>query len=168
MAIADATIQCWADKYTHVFWRPILGIRFGDQDGNSRTEGNPKWVPLGAQASNTRNSNFTPNFPSYTSGHAVLGAAGMSAIRSFYGTDRIAFTFVSDELNGFTRGSDGQVRPRVPRSFISLTQAIRENAESRLYLGIHWRFDLEAGIQSGLGIGEFVVDNQLRPLFTQK
>ena len=48
------------------------------------------------------------------------------------------------------------------------TCAIRENAESRLYLGIHWRFDLEAGIQSGLGIGEFVVDNQLRPLVTQK
>jgi hypothetical protein len=27
---------------------------------------------LGAQASNTRKRNLTPNFPSYTSGHAVL------------------------------------------------------------------------------------------------
>ncbi|HYX35845.1 MAG TPA: hypothetical protein VE954_22325, partial [Oligoflexus sp.] len=134
MAIADATIQCWSDKYKNILWRPIRGIRMGDRDGNSQTYGNSDWSPLGAPASNTRNRNFTPNFPAYTSGHAVLGAAGMGMIEQFYGTDNIAFTFVSDEFNGKTRGSDGNIRPFISRSYSSITQAIDENADSRIYL----------------------------------
>jgi hypothetical protein len=98
-------------------------------------------VPLGAPASNLAGPNFTPPFPAYPSGHAGFGGALFQVLREFYGTDRIAFTFVSDELNGATIANDGTIRPRVPRRFASLSEAEEENGQSRIYLGIHWSFD---------------------------
>jgi hypothetical protein len=162
MAMADAGIQAWADKYNAVFWRPIRGIRLGDQDGNFRTVGNAQWTPLGAPASNTRRRNFTPNFPAYISGHAIFGAASMGMIQNFYGTDSIAFSLISDEFNGRTTGSDGKVRPVISRSYKTLTQAIEENSQSRTYLGVHWRFDQTEGQRAGLSIAEFIAESQLR------
>jgi hypothetical protein len=43
----------------------------------------------------------------------------------------IAFTFVSDEFDGVTWDNDGNLRPLVPRSFSSLSQAKEENDQSR-------------------------------------
>ena len=79
-------------------------------------------MPLGAPASNLTGPNFTPPFPAYPSGHAGFGGALFQVLRRFYGTDRVAFTFVSDELNGVTVGNDGNVRPLVPRSFASFSR----------------------------------------------
>jgi len=47
--------------------------------------------------------NFTPPFPSYPSGHAGFGGALFQTLRRFYGTDEIAFRFMSDEFNGVTK-----------------------------------------------------------------
>jgi hypothetical protein len=139
-ALADAGIACWEDKYLYAFWRPITAIR---------AAADPSWTPLGAPASNSGGPNFTPPFPSYTSGHATFGGSVFEVLRSFYGTDRIAFSFVSDELNGITLDNTGNVRPRVRRSFSSLSQAEEENGQSRIYLGIHWAFDKTEGIAHG-------------------
>jgi hypothetical protein len=54
--------------------------------------------------------NFTPPSPAYPLGHAVFGAELFQTPRRFYGSDRIAFTFVSDEFNGMARDNTGQVR----------------------------------------------------------
>ena len=70
-------------------------------------------------------------------------------LRRFYGTDDIPFTFVSDEYNGETVDNQGKIRPLLPRSFKSLSQAEEENGQSRIYLGIHWSFDKTAGIEQG-------------------
>ena len=96
------------------------------------------YSPLGAPASNLIGPNFTPPFPAFPSGHAGFGGALFQILRDFYGTDRIAFTFVSDEFNGETLDNEGHVRPLVPRSFSALSQAEEENGQSRIYLGIHW------------------------------
>ena len=70
-------------------------------------------------------------------------------MRRFYGTDNIAFTFVSDEFNGQTRDNNGNIRPYRPRSFSNFSQAEEENGQSRIYLGIHWSFDKTKGIALG-------------------
>ena len=56
--------------------------------------------------------------------------------------DTIGFSFTSDELNGRnTDPRDGLPRHRVTRHYASLWEAIRDNAESRIWLGVHWRMD---------------------------
>ena len=165
IAMADAGIATWETKYADEFWRPVLGIRSGELDGNSATIGNTNWSPLGGPASNPNpgDSNFTPNFPAYSSGHATFGAATFETLKNFYGTDAIAFSFVSDELNGVTRDANGSVRPLAERTFSSFTQAKLENAQSRIYLGIHWSFDASEGIVSGDNVADYVFANALRP-----
>jgi len=172
VAMADAGIAIWDSKYFHDVWRPITGIREADSgtgptgagDGNPDTLGDPNFHPLGAPASNLTGPNFTPPFPSYPSGHAGFGGALFQILRRLYGTDDISFTFVSDEFNGATIGNDGNVRPLLPRTFHSLSQAEEENGQSRIYLGIHWSFDKTEGITQGRRVADQVFDHLFEPL----
>lgn len=172
VAMADAGIAIWESKYHYQLWRPVAGIRESDPgtgpagagDGNSATIGDPTFVPLGAPASNLAGPNFTPPFPAYPSGHAGFGGALFQVLRRFYGTDEIAFTFVSDEYNGVTVDNQGAPRRLHPRSFESLSQAEEENGQSRIYLGIHWAFDKSEGITQGQQVADYVVDRVYRPV----
>ena len=171
-AMADAGIAIWESKYYYQFLRPVTGIRESDAgfgptglgDDNPDTEGDATFTPFGAQTSNAGGANFTPPFPSYPSGHAGFGGALFETMRSVFGTDAIAFTFVSDEFNGVTKGSDGNVRPRLPRSFASLSQAEEENGQSRIYLGIHWHFDKTEAIAQGEKVADYVFAHSFRPV----
>lgn len=172
VSMADAGIAIWESKYYYQYWRPITGIRESDVgtgptgagDGNASTVGDPNFTPLGAPASNLNGPNFTPPFPAYPSGHAGFGGALFQTLRNYYQTDNIDFTFVSDEFNGVTRDNGGNVRPLVPRSFSSLSQAEEENGQSRIYLGIHWRFDKTEGIDQGRRVANYVFTNAFVPL----
>jgi hypothetical protein len=174
VAMADAGVAIWESKYYWDFWRPVTGIREADPgtgptglgDGNPDTLGDPTFTPLGAPASNLAGvfTDFTPPFPSYPSGHAGFGGAFFQVLRRFYGTDRVRFTFVSDEFNGVTQDDEGNVRPRIPRTFRRLSQAEQENGQSRIYLGIHWEFDKTEGIAQGRRVGNWVYDRLYRPL----
>src|SRR6266404_5655766 len=172
VAMADAGIAIWESKYYYQFWRPVTGIREADPgtgptgagDGNPATVGDPTFMPLGAPASNLAGPNFTPPFPAYPSGHAGFGAALFQTLRTFYGTDDIAFTFVSDEFDGVTQDNGGNVRPLLPRSFSSLSEAEEENGQSRIYLGIHWAFDKTEGIAQGRRVADYVFANAFAPL----
>jgi hypothetical protein len=170
VAVADAAIAVWDTKYVYKVWRPVHGIReaspgaspTGLGDGNPATVGDPGWTPLGSPASNLIGPNFTPPFPSYTSGHAGLGSAAFQVLRHLYG-DATPFTFVSDEYNGITRDNHGYVRPRLARSFATLSQAEEENGVSRIYLGVHWRFDKDQGNVTGRAVGDIVTARGLTP-----
>ena len=45
----------------------------------------------------------------------------------------------------------------------SMRMPADEAARSRLYGGIHWSFDNQAGLRSGAEVGEFVTANYLLP-----
>ncbi len=141
IAEADAAIMCWNMKYGTDFWRPVTGIRAADTDGNPDTAQDASW------------SSFivTPPFPSYTSGHSSFSGAAAAVLAAFFGTDNISFTLPSEDLDPLT----------LDRSFTSFSQAAQESADSRLYGGIHWRFDNEDGLSTGTELGEFVAANFL-------
>lgn len=162
VALGDAAIFAWQEKYFFEFWRPITGVRLAEEGPLLQ---DPFWLPLGSPNSNTNLSPFTPNFPAYPSGHATFGGASFQTVRLYYKNrdnlafspnepDNIAFSFVSDELNGVSRDLDkpydptqpitsqpGTLRTRVTRSFPSIWAAMFDNAVSRVWLGVHWRFD---------------------------
>lgn len=71
----------------------------------------------------------TPNFPSYTSGHSVFSAAAATVLSYIFPED--AGTF-----------NDWAV----------------EAAVSRVYGGIHYRFDAEVGTEQGIEVAEFTVN----------
>jgi vanadium chloroperoxidase len=156
IAMADAGIAAWFHKYSYQLWRPILGIREYDNsfwyDGNIVSHAlhircDPWWAPLGAPRTNEPGRrSFTPPFPAYPSGHATFGAAAFETARLFFGVapnadDNLFFHFVSDEMDGRAIDEDGSFRGRHRREYVSLLQAIFDNAVSRVYLGVHWRFD---------------------------
>jgi hypothetical protein len=171
-SMADAAMSIWESKYYYDFWRPVGGIRESDPgtgptllgDGNPNTAGDINFTPLGAPASNLTGPNFTPPFPAYPSGHGGFGGAIFQTMRRFFGTDNIAFTFVSDEFNGVTKDNAGNVRPLMPRSFTTLSQAEEENGQSRIYLGIHWHFDKTQAIAQGRNVANYVFDHAFTPV----
>ncbi|HWM94142.1 MAG TPA: vanadium-dependent haloperoxidase [Thermoanaerobaculia bacterium] len=141
MANADAAIVSWDHKYYYSSWRPVTGIQHADTDGNPATTADPAWTSFIA----------TPPFPSYTSGHSTFSSASARIIALFIGTDAISFSTTSDALPGVTR------------SFTSLSDAAEEAGQSRIYGGIHWQFDNEAGLSSGQALAEHVFFNFLTP-----
>ena len=165
VAMGDAGILAWDQKYIHDLWRPAVGIREHDKStGPAATEAknnisddcDSSWLPLGAPATNSMNKNFTPPFPAYPSGHATFGAAAFQITRLFYGMgdepddlfDNL--DFVSDEFDGVNRDNRGTIRPRHVRDFPGgLWQMIEENGRSRVYLGVHWVFDAFAVKNNG-------------------
>ena len=160
VAMADAAISSWDSKYFYQYWRPVTAIR---------AQGFPTFYPLGAPDTNTGGPNFTTNpggpnftppFPAYTSGHATIGGALFQILRKFF-PDDTKFTFVSDEWNGKNKDINGIVRPLTPETFNSFTDAEFDNAQSRIYMGIHWNFDASEGIIEGNKVADFVFQPRL-------
>jgi hypothetical protein len=172
VAQADAVIATWDTKYEQDFWRPIVGIRQADTDGNPNTTADPNWVYLGAPGAdpNSSSDDFTPPFPAYTSGHATMGGAIFKSMELFYGTNNF------DEIDGII-GNDptftlhsSEAGSGGTRDYVRFTQAgpigpglenspEGENSMSRIYLGIHWRMDQEDGAALGRTVADYVASH---------
>lgn len=163
VAMADGAIASWESKYYYQYWRPVTGIRKARTE--LRSHGGRDWYPLGAPGTNTKGPNFTPPFPSYPSGHATIGGALFEILRKFW-PDNTPFTFVSDEWNGKNKDVDGYKRPWWPKTFQSFREAEYLNAQSRIYLGIHWQFDADSGIRQGNMVADYVYGHAFEPLGT--
>ncbi|MFF9620571.1 vanadium-dependent haloperoxidase [Streptomyces griseosporeus] len=145
IALADAGIAVRDVKYLTPIdlWRPVSAIREGGLD--------PEWKPL---LKNPAGVNVTPCFPAWASGHATFGAAWAGIMKRYFGSDAIAFDMTTDE-------------PRSPvrtRHFPGFTAAAREDANSRVWLGVHFPWDAEDGLTLGDRIADYVITTKLRTL----
>ena len=149
MALTDGYIGTFETKYLYRFWRPVTAIRLADTDGNPATTADPTWTPLDP----------TPPIPDYDSGHATEGGVAAQVLRRFFHTDRVSFSVCSFTL------LDGKCSDASPtmRHFTRFSQAMNENALSRIYVGYHFRDAVETGNRHGKKIGNWTVDRVLRP-----
>ena len=118
-------------------------IRRAAEDGNPATEEDPAWTTLHPT---------TPPYPTYSGNAATIGASSATVLAEVLGGD------IPFEIDWAPYGFAG-----VTRSYASFWTAAEEEANSRIYGGIHFRFDSVAGQEIGVNVGEYVVDNYLLP-----
>lgn len=138
MALSDAGVKCWGEKYRYSYPRPVDYIR--------RYLDAPDWNTVMCPDGSGRF--FTPSFPSYPSGHATFGAAAAIVLEDVFGNN---YTFTDRSHEGRTEFR-GQ-----PRTFNTFREMAEENAFSRIPLGVHFVSDCTAGIDLGYGIGKKVI-----------
>jgi hypothetical protein len=203
LALADASNVTWASKYYYKVWRPVRALpSLFPGIGRWRPFGAPRTNPTqfalgvdtrarltavsmmgggyrviavsaGSNVLSYPNACFTPNFPSYPSGHACFGAACFEMLRMIRaerdstrsGPGRLEgiSPFVSDELNGTAIDNfHNELRPLLPIAFRDLDEIIEAINRSRVHLGVHWNFDCRYGAESGVKIAKVVYRNAYR------
>ncbi len=115
VSTGDAGIACFDAKYYFRFWRPVHAIRGSD----------PTWQSL-----------LNVNHPEYPSGHACLTGAVTTALRTFFGRDRVPFT-----VDSTTTGAI--------RTYPSFRASITEVTGARIWSGLHFRHSMEDGTTVG-------------------
>ncbi len=142
MGLADSYTAGWDSKMHHNFWRPYTAIRAAATDTNDQTIEDTSWEPL----------MNTPPIHDYPSTHSVLGNAAATILASILGDN-----------TGFTMTSTSAEPANSTRSLSSFSQAAVENADSRVFAGIHFRFSCESGLKLGKDIGDWILDHELKP-----
>ena len=140
MAISDAAVATFDTKYHYRFWRPETAIRAGDMDGNAKTDPDAAFAPLIT----------APCFPSYPSAHATLSNAAREVTERIFGGGRLSSTVSTPAVPGVTLQYD------------KLKQITADVDDARVYGGIHFRFDQDAGAEQGRRVGEYVYKNNLK------
>jgi hypothetical protein len=89
----------------------------------------------------------------------------MTVLANTLGTgNEYKFTMTTEEVDKAGPFSE-KIKMNPPtRSFNSFSEAGLEAAMSRVYLGIHFRYDSEEGHKLGTKIGEYANENFLKPL----
>jgi hypothetical protein len=133
MAWADSYVSMMDGKYAYNLWRPVTAIRGAADDGNDATVAEPDWEPLLP----------TPGHPEYPCGHCLSAGAVGTVIAAEFGNrmPEIVLDVDSTMLRRYTRAQD----------------YIDEVTESRLLVGVHYRFSLDAGRTAGVALGRLAV-----------
>jgi hypothetical protein len=152
-SIFDSYVSVFDNKFFYNHWRPYTAIRWIQDDGNAGTVADGSW-------DNTHQHTYP--FPSYPSAHGSVCAAALTIFAHAFG-DAYPFRMTTTEVN-----RAGPMSPMLPldppdRSFKSFSEAANECALSRVYLGIHVRYDSEAGNQLGTQIGNYAWARFLAP-----
>jgi hypothetical protein len=140
MAICDGSISVFDTKYFYNYWRPVTAIRFGDLDGNNKTTPDADWLPLIT----------TPAFPGYPSAHAGLSGAARAVLERVFGNHGHSITLTTPSL------------PGIVLHYTDFRQICDDIDDARIYGGIHFRYDQEAGAHQGQEVGKYILDNYLR------
>ena len=160
IAMADAVICAWKEKYSNVQPRPadLITGAFSDTDGVASTVRDSQWQSLLSSINGVQ----SPPFPDFLSGHSVMGGAFASVMTQFFG-DNVVFSARSVEVPGVERSFDGRIAPGSlgdlstvavrPNSFY---EAGLEDAVSRVYGGVHIREACLDSFNVGLKVGDAV------------
>ncbi len=133
-ALNDAAVSTWKYKYQYMVMRPNVFIhKFIDQEFQTNLFRLVFWP--------------NPSFPGYPSGHSCFASAAAGLFINEFG-NQINFTDRSHEGRTEFKGE--------PRSYSSIREMAKENAFSRIPLGVHIRMDCAEGLRLGYEISDAV------------
>lgn len=141
MASNDSFIVSFYTKYHYKFWRPETAIR-ADSDDNPKTAPDFAFVPY----------IVTPCFPSHSSNHAAGSNSAAEMLRRIYGA------------SGHTIVIENPAVPGVTLRYESFKQITDDVDDARVYGGIHFRFEQDAGGRMGREVATYIYKNNLRPV----
>ena len=145
LSTADASINCWNDKYHWDFWRPWNAIPRAAEDDNPATEPLASWRPL-----------ISAPYPEHPSGHLCLDGASTRILRAFFGNrNGYEITSASPVL---------QLTDERTRSFSSFSQAISEVVEARIWAGLHYRTADLQGRALGRKVADYAAAHYFQPV----
>lgn len=153
LTIYDAYVNVFDNKFHYNHWRPYTAIRWAEHDENPDTEADPEWNNL---------HKHTYAFPSYPSAHGTASSAAMTVLAHTLGKGNdYIFSMRTDsvDIGGPFSGKIAMDPPS--RSFEKFSDAGLEASMSRVYLGIHFRYDSEEGHALGNKIGTYTSENYL-------
>jgi type IV secretion system protein VirB5 len=136
------SVTYYLNKYLYNFWRPETAIHAAATDGNPNTDPDPDWAPFIT----------TPCFPSYPSNHGSAVNAAGEVLRRLYGEAGHWMTLTTPSL------------PNIVLRYYSFKEIENDVSDARVYGGIHFRTDQEAGADLGRAVGTAVYKNNLRPV----
>lgn len=157
-SIYDAYVNVFDNKFHYNHWRPYTAIRWAEHDGNPDTVADLEWNNL---------HRHTYAFPSYPSAHGTACAAAMTVMEEVFGADR-PVTIRTEQVDKAGPFSGKIAMDPPTRSFDSFADAAWECSLSRVYLGIHFRYDSTEGNALGKRIGRVGVEGYLRPVKGEK
>lgn len=133
VSYVDAIGACFEAKYHYQTWRPMSAIQMADVDGNDATQIDAAWTPVLP----------TPNHPEYPAAHSCTSGSLGEALRNFYGTPNVTFTWDS-------------MATRTTRTYTSIDAFNEEAGLARLHGGMHFRFATVAGEELGRNVARWV------------
>jgi hypothetical protein len=149
MAASDSLVASFLNKYHYNRWRPETAIRNGAADGNDRTEGDVTFATFIP----------TPCFPSYPSNHASATNGGLEAMRRLFGAAGHDITITNS-----VPALGSLPATVITKSYTQLKAISDDVDDARVYGGIHFRDDQDAGGALGRAIATEIVKNNLRPV----
>ncbi|MEM6879578.1 MAG: vanadium-dependent haloperoxidase [Bacteroidota bacterium] len=140
VSLNDAAVATWKYKYEYMVMRPNVFIHEHiDPDFQTNLYRLVYWP--------------NPSFPGYPSGHSCFASAAAGVFIDFFG----------DQTNFTDRSHEGRTEfLGAPRSFNSFRDLARENAFSRIPLGVHIRMDCAEGLRLGYEISDAINELDLR------
>ena len=144
VSIHDGVQTSQTGKFIYGLWRPVTAIRRADEDLNPATNADTAWTSLLT----------TPPYPSHPGNQACVGASAARALALFYETDAVPF-------NAVWLGTPGN--PDVSRAYQSFWQLALDQANSRVYGGIHFRFENEASQARCVQVPAYVIARFMQP-----
>ena len=140
MAISDGAVATFDSKYHYKSWRPETAIQNASLDGNDLTQPDAAWTPFIP----------APCFPGYPSAHGTLSNAAREVLEQIYGGGQVSITLSNAAVAGVTL------------KYTTLQQITDDIEDARVYGGIHFRTDQDAGTTLGRKIGQYVYLHNLR------
>lgn len=143
-SMMDSLLSTQTGKFYYGLWRPVTAIPGAGDDLNPATIAEPGWTPL----------LVTPPYPTYPGNMAGIGACAAKALEMGVDTDNVGFSVTWVGINP---------NPNVTRQYSSFSQLAQEEADSRIYGGIHFRFDNEVSQASCARIVAHAYAGLMRP-----